>query len=99
MPTEEGRVGTTSSTKVEVVIGPISLLASVFGGPSISGAAIVDEVGLGCNAPTNISGNEDVVLVGDYRVLISLDKATIQGLLNLNHHFHIMQDLYTHRYT
>lgn len=53
----EGCLGTTSGVGVEVVVGPISISASIYGGPSITEAAVVeDERVLDCDSTTNIFG-------------------------------------------
>lgn len=58
MPAKEGHIVMASGKEVKVVVSPISLFVSVCGGPSIAGAAVVDDIGdSGCGASANISGS------------------------------------------
>lgn len=45
MPIGEGYVGTTSGARVEVVVGTLSFSTLICGGPSVSGAVIVEDDG------------------------------------------------------
>lgn len=58
MTIEEGHVGKTSGTKVEVVVRSVSLSVSICGGPSVSKVATVDEEGSSWGTWVNIFGSQ-----------------------------------------
>lgn len=77
MPLEERRAGMIFGTKVEVVMGPISLPVFFCGSPSIFGATTIKVVGSSCGASMNLSSSQ-TGRYGAYRIATEFSSALMR---------------------